>query len=138
MWLAAAFAGRAPLSSTLPFFSPLPSDCARELPARLTQAGLVGWVAFRTDGMLIVEVSPPVGWSPDHAAQAVWSVFDAVAALPPTCPYRRLEVTVSTSAVRLRARAAAADIRAWAADTLDDAGLIERVAYTEELLSPGP
>jgi hypothetical protein len=135
VWLAATAAGRflpAPSVST----SPLAPECAEELAARLARDGLVAQVAMQADGTLITEVRLPASWPADQAAQAAWTVFDAVTDLPPTCTYQQLEVRVPAEGVRLRIRAMASDLQAWAEGTLDEASLVERVLYVREPLTP--
>ena len=138
LWLATSLAAR-PFPPPAPAASPLAPGCLQELAARLTRAGLVGQASGWAGGDLTVEVAPPAGRPPEQAAQVIWDVFDAVAALPPACPYQRLEVRVPTSEGLLLAQVAAADLRAWAEAALDDAALIERVSYTRQPLPPsGP
>jgi len=136
VWLTLTLVGRSLFVLSPAFVSPLPPDCARGSTALLAQAGLAGWVALRSDGTLVVEVLPPADWPPDHAAQAMWTAFDAVAALPAGCTYRQLEVTVPAGETSLRAVVTAESIRAWAGKDLDDSGFIERVVYFQEAGRP--
>lgn len=134
-WITATIADR-PASIPSPTLSPLSPDCTQMLVEVLAQAGLVGKATFQTDGTLAVEILPSAESTVDQAAQLFWVTFDGVSTLPPRCPYPWLEVTVVTGQARLHARVAAADLRAWAEGTLTDSGLIDRVFYTQQPLSP--
>ncbi|HEC33969.1 MAG TPA: hypothetical protein ENI37_04560 [Chloroflexi bacterium] len=135
VWLVTTAAGRA-LPTPPVAVSPLSPNCVQEAAAQLVQAGLAGRVACQADGTLAVEMLLSADRSADQAAQAIWVVFDAAASLPPECSYRRLEVTVVADGARLHARVTAADLQAWAEGTLDEAGLVARVLYTREPLTP--
>ena len=135
VWLAATAAGHF-LPGRSVSTSPLAPECAEELAAQLAHDGLVTQVALQADGTLITEVWLPTSRPADQAAQAAWTVFDAVTDLPPTCTYQQLEVRVPAEGVRLRIRAKASDLQAWAEGTLDEASLIERVLYVREPLTP--
>lgn len=115
--------------------SPLevPPECSTLLTRDLLARGVPATAQFTPRGTLQVTVpySPPAGGPADRGAQAIWTIFDAVAALPAECAFRRLEVTVETGELRVQATVTGEALRDWSQGLLDEEMFIDRVTYTE-------
>lgn len=101
---------------------------------QLTTSGLPGEISVDS-GILQVAVAYPLpeGAPPEEGAQAIWTVFDAAAALPPECVFHRLTIQVRTDAgVCLQAQVIGNDLRAWHTGQLNDDEFIEEVNYTQK------
>jgi hypothetical protein len=106
------------------------------LTAELARVGVSGRTDFRADGTLVVAVTSAAEQPDDQSAQVVWAVLDAALMMPAGCPYQQLEVVLLFDETHLRATVSATDLRAWATGELDEGGIIDRILYIEEALSP--
>lgn len=136
IWLAATIISRRlPPSTPEPNRSPMdvPPECSATLTHGLLARGVSATVQFTPQGILRVTIpyrrSP--GTPPDEGAQLAWTIFDAAAALPSDCTFRRLEVTVETGDLHIQAAVAGETLQSWAQGRLDEEAFIDQVTYTE-------
>jgi hypothetical protein len=116
----------------------IPERCVLSVTQTLSNTGLSAAASFSPDGTLLVTIPYDLAENApqDEGAQAVWASFDAAAALPASCSFSYLKVTVWSGNLRLEAQVAAGDLLAWEEEELDNDDLAELVTYTQQIASP--